>query len=133
MFVWKQDFELGLPTIDEQHKELLNIGNRIHELLKSHDEMDDDYDEILDVIDELKDYTVYHFNTEEELFIKYNYPEYEIHKKEHDDFIEYLNSVDFEEIDSDQKDFLKELLEKIVNWVFRHIITTDFKYKEFII
>ena len=67
------------------------------------------------MIEELKDYTVYHFNTEEELFIKYKYPEYDEHKKEHDDFIEYIESVNLENIDDNQKMFLKELLEKLFN------------------
>lgn len=70
MFLWKKEFELGISSIDDQHKRLLEIGNRINELLINHEEDDDNYDEIFTVIEELKDYTVYHFNTEEELFIK---------------------------------------------------------------
>ena len=69
MFLWKMEFELGISSIDDQHKRLLEIGNRINELLINHEEDDDNYDEIFTVIEELKDYTVYHFNTEEELFI----------------------------------------------------------------
>lgn len=42
----------------------------------------------------------------------------------------YLESVDLHNIDVNQKDFLKELLTKIVQWVFKHIITTDFMYKD---
>ena len=133
MFLWKKEFELGIESIDGQHRRLFEIGNRINELLKAHDDEDDDYYDILNVIYELKDYTVYHFRTEEELFLKYNYSEYESHKEEHDNFIEYLNLVDFEKINENQKAFLNELLGKIVNWVFKHIITTDFMYKDFLI
>ncbi len=96
MFLWKKEFELGIDSIDEQHKKLLEIGNRINDLLCSHDDGDDNYDEIYTVIEELKDYTVYHFKTEENLFIKYKYPEYSIHKKEHDDFIAYVESVNLD-------------------------------------
>lgn len=132
MFLWKKEFELGINSIDEQHKKLLDIGNRINELLKNHDE-NDDFDEILTVIEELKDYTVYHFNTEEELFLKYKYTDYEKHKKEHDEFIAYLDSINFQDVDKNQKEFLKDLLTKIVKWVFNHIITTDFMYKDYLI
>ncbi len=130
MFVWKEEFELGIESIDTQHKKLLEIGNVINELLINHGENDDNYDEIYDVIEALKNYTIYHFKNEEDLFIKYSYPEYEEHKKEHDAFIMYLESVDLHNIDVNQKDFLKELLTKIVQWVFKHIITTDFMYKD---
>lgn len=133
MFLWKKEFELGISSIDDQHKMLLEIGNRINDLLINHEEDDDNYDEIFTVIEELKDYTVYHFNTEEELFIKYKYPEYDEHKKEHDDFIAYIESVNLENIDDNQKMFLKELLGKIVQWVFKHIITTDFMYKDYLL
>ena len=133
MFLWKKEFELGISSIDDQHKRLLEIGNHINDLLINHEEDDDNYDEIFTVIEELKDYTLYHFNTEEELFIKYKYPEYDEHKKEHDDFIAYIESVNLENIDDNQKMFLKELLGKIVQWVFKHIITTDFMYKDYLL
>ena len=132
MFVWKKEFELGIKSIDLQHKKLLDIGNKIHELLKRYDEEGDVFDEINSVISELKDYTVYHFETEEALFLKYNYPDYESHKTEHDDFIQYLNSIDYSDIDEDQGDFIKELLAKIFNWIFNHIITTDFMYVDYL-
>ena len=133
MFVWKEEFELGIDSIDDQHKMLLEIGNRVNELLKEYVDGDDTYDEIVGVISELKDYTIYHFQTEESLLEKYNYPELAEHKKEHTDFVEYLNSIDFDSVDEDQSVFLKELLSKLVNWVFKHIITTDFLYKDYLI
>ena len=133
MFIWKKEFELGIKSIDEQHKCLLDLGNRINELLVNHDDDDDNYDEIYEVIEELRVYTVYHFNTEEELFLKYNYPEYHAHKKEHDDFVAFLRSVNPEDIDENQKGFLKKLLAQIVQWVFKHIITTDYMYKDYLL
>lgn len=130
MFLWKKEFETGINSIDEQHKKLLDIGNQINDLLIHHEEGDDNFSEIYTVIEELKEYTVYHFDTEEELFVKYKYPDYDAHKKEHDTFIEYIESVDLEHVDGNQKEFLKQLLEKIVQWVFKHIISTDFLYKD---
>jgi hemerythrin len=133
MFEWKESFELGIQSIDNQHKKLLEIGNVINDLLINHDDSDDNYDEIYEVLEALKNYTIYHFENEEALFLKYNYPEYELHKKEHDAFIAYIQSVNLQNVDEDQKQFLKELLSKVVQWVFKHIITTDFLYKDYLI
>lgn len=133
MFLWKKEFELGIQSIDEQHKKLLEIGNTISDLLSNHHEGDDNYDEIYQVIGELKDYTVYHFDAEEELLVQYQYGDYDKHKKEHDDFIAYLDSINFEDMDTEQTKFLKELLSKIIEWVFKHIISTDFMYKDYLI
>lgn len=133
MFIWKREFELLIPAIDNQHKRLFEIGNRIDELLVNHAEGDDNYDEIIEVIKSLEDYTIYHFKVEEDLFVKYNYTEYVKHKKEHDGFIEYLHTFDLDSIHENQGEFLNDLLGKIVNWVFNHIITTDYLYKDFLI
>ena len=132
MFVWKKEFELGIKSIDTQHQELLKIGNKIYILLESHDESNDFFNEIYKVIHELKEYTVYHFDTEEKYFLKYDYPEFESHKKEHDDFIAYLDAVDYDSIDENQGEFLKNLLSKIFNWVFNHIVTTDYMYVDYL-
>ena len=133
MFEWKKEFELGIETIDNQHKKLLEIGNRISDLLATHDEESDDYDDIIEVIEELKDYTVYHFQNEEKYFIEFKYPDYANHKKEHDAFIAYIGSVDLRKIDENQEKFMKDLLKKVINWVFNHIITTDYLYKDYLI
>ncbi len=129
MFVWKKEFELGIPTIDQQHKTLLDIGNRISSLIQEHEEGDDNYEDIFNVVEELKSYTIYHFDTEEELLVKHDYPDYDNHKKEHDDFINYIESVDLAAVDDAQKQFLTELLEKLIKWVFNHILNTDYLYK----
>ncbi len=133
MFVWRKELELGITSIDNQHKKLLEIGNRINDMLVVHGDGDDDYNEIMEVIAELKDYTIYHFKTEEDLFIKYNYSECNHHKKEHDGFIEYINSINFNSTEDNQIIFLTELLKKIMNWVFHHVITSDYMYKDFLI
>ena len=133
MFLWKKELELGIPSIDEQHKKLLEIGNRINDLILDHREGNDNYDEITDVIRELKDYTVYHFQNEQVLLEKYHYPDYDGHKKEHDDFIAYLNGIDINEVEDDQIGFLKALLAKLIKWIFNHIISTDFLYRDFLL
>lgn len=133
MFSWKEEFELNIDSIDSQHKELLHIGNRVYLLLEQYQEGEDNYDEIINVINELKDYTRYHFKTEEDLFIKYHYPDYEKHKKEHESFIRYINSININSYKEKQKLFLKELMKIIVNWVFHHIITSDYMYKDYLI
>lgn len=132
MFVWKKEFELGIRSIDEQHKELLNIGNRVYHLL--HEE-EVDYEHLRDdfetLIGELRDYTKYHFRTEEDLFLKYQYTGIVEHIQEHRVFIDYLDEIDIG--DSIERSDLENLLNKLVNWVFNHIITTDYLYKEFLI
>lgn len=132
MFIWKEEFDLGIEKIDNEHKKLFEIGNRVNELTKSFYEGDDNFDQIVVVINELSDYAVYHFKNEEVLMEKHNYPNLEEHREEHEKFVFELNEIDFEKIDDNQEEFLKKLLEKIVGWIFNHILKEDHKYKNHI-
>lgn len=133
MFQWKKEFDLGIPSIDMQHKKLFEIGNRIYDLLTLRSDDSNDFDEINSVIIELKEYVKLHFKTEEELLLKYNYPDIEEHMKEHADFTEYLDTLVIDDMNCQQKQFLKNLFNRLANWVFFHIITTDFLYKDYLI
>lgn len=132
MFIWKDDFSVKIPLIDEQHKRLFEIGNSINVLLKEYDGQDS-FDEIMSQLDNLSNYTKYHFEQEEKLMSHYGYEDLDEHKKEHRDFIAYLEGLDSNDIDHDQKETLLNLIKFITSWVFKHIMNTDFKYSDFIV
>ena len=129
-----------LPLVDmdfmnETHFEDVDLINELHQSIVTYakDSSNENFEILKLQYKNWQNHTINHFKTEEDLFIKYKYPEYSIHKKEHDDFIAYVESVNLLNIDDNQKQFLKELLGKIVQWVFKHIITTDFMYKDYLI
>lgn len=107
------------------------MTNQIHELLKNH-YGNDSYDEIVSLINELKDYTIYHFETEENLLKKYDYKDLKEHIVEHTSFIDYLNALDLYTIDDKQEQALKDLLLFVTKWILKHITNTDFKYSLYI-
>ncbi|QOR35286.1 hemerythrin family protein [Clostridium sp. 'deep sea'] len=130
MFEWKNEYSVGVDVIDQQHQKLFEIGRKIHKLLVTYSGQDS-FNTISNLIGELSNYTAYHFQTEEELFNKYNYPDTESHIKEHQYFIDYLNSLNLGVIDDNQKDAIMDLLKFISKWIFRHINSTDFQYRDF--
>ncbi|NFU41601.1 bacteriohemerythrin, partial [Clostridium sporogenes] len=75
---------------------------------------------------------VYHFSYEEDVMRKYEYNDLENHKIEHEAFIKKISSINEEEIDEKQKNFLMDLLAFIVNWIENHILKSDLKYKEYL-
>lgn len=131
MFEWKQEFCIGIKEIDIQHERLFEIGNNIHNLFSQSKESDV-FDEMLEEIEELKNYTVYHFSTEEKLFEKYGYSESKSHIKEHHAFIDYLNSMNIFELDENQEKTIADILKFIAKWIFKHINNTDTKYVDFL-
>ncbi|BDR68101.1 hemerythrin [Clostridium tetani] len=129
MFNWKEDFSCDIASIDTQHKKLFELANELYNLLSLKDEYDR-YDDILNTLSELQKYTVYHFGYEEDLMKSVNYPNFECHKKQHDNFVKKVTNIDKAYIDENQKEVLRDLLLFIVDWIEGHILKIDMQYKE---
>jgi hemerythrin len=124
MFKWKQDYVLGVGVIDEQHKKLFEIGERAYQLLKDKFRTDK-YDEIVSILAELKDYTIFHFETEEEYMMSIGYKKFLSHKVYHNDFMETINSANLGSIDKNQDEYIMELLGFVAKWIDEHILQQD--------
>lgn len=121
---WSENFSVNIEVIDNQHKELFDILDSCYELLlKNHD--DDKYDKTIAILEQLKDYTIYHFKTEEEFMRKNGYSKFLSHKFAHDSFIDQINCFDIYSIDIDQKQYINNILDVVSNWIKMHILETD--------
>lgn len=130
MLKWKDEYAIGVEEIDQQHQRLFEIGNEIYELLENY-LLPDKYDKIVKIVLELKDYTKYHFESEEKYMISIKYPGYLRQKVDHDDFIKEIESIDFSAIDEDQEGYVKKLLNFIFEWILDHILKSDMGIKNF--
>ena len=74
-FEWSQDYYIGIPEIDTQHKRFLSL---IKSLFNEKDSLQE-----LKILDEIYNYSVFHFISEEKLMEIYNYPELEEQKDKH--------------------------------------------------
>jgi hemerythrin len=128
---WNGKYKVGIEIIDEQHKQLFNILDRCFEVLFKRKDKDN-YDDIIQILEELKDYAVYHFSTEENFMQKNNYTKFLSHKFAHDSFIEKINSFDPYNIDKDQDKAVKEIFEFVSMWIKNHIIDIDMNIPKYI-
>lgn len=124
MLTWKDEYSIGIELIDTQHKHLFEIGNSAYELLNS-DFCVDKYDRIVQVIEDLSQYTKFHFKSEEDYMLGIKYRQYFSQKVEHDDFIEKINAIKLDQIDINQKKYIEDLLAFIFNWIVEHILKKD--------
>jgi len=124
MIRWKDEFLTGIEVIDSQHKVLFDMADRCYKLLKD-EFITDKYNKIVELLDDLKEYTVFHFRTEEEYMLSIGYKKFLSHKVEHDVFIDKVNKVDFNQIEVDQNQYIKGILEFIVEWIVQHILQKD--------
>lgn len=124
MFEMKDEYKVGIPEIDDQHTKLFAIGERAYNLLKDEYALDK-YDRIMEIIDELRNYTAIHFKYEEEYMKSINYKGLFTQKVEHDAFIKKINEVDLNKVDENQDEAIMEILTFIANWLTGHILGKD--------
>jgi len=125
---WDQNISLNNDFIDNQHKELFKIVNK----LVANCNVNYDYKIIQNIIYELFEYTNNHFKEEERLLEERNYPHLEIHITEHAGFIKKLNDINVKLNKSKDKKTAKELLVFVKNWLLEHTSKYDLDYKNYI-
>lgn len=126
MLQWKEEYEVGVAEIDEQHQKLIDIANRVYELMRNELALDK-YDQIVEILQELKEYTVYHFHFEEGLMQKAKYKKRFSHKLLHQEFLARVEAVDLSAVDEEQDAYLVRIMDFIANWLIEHIVGEDKK------
>lgn len=124
MYEMKDEFYTGIEVIDNQHKRLFEIADKIYLLLKDEFSIDK-YDKIVALIEELKEYTIYHFKTEEEYMESINYKRMFTQKIDHNNFVKKLDEIDLKDIDENQNESILDLLEFVNGWLVGHILEKD--------
>ncbi len=120
---WETKFETGINRIDEQHKQLVAIMNKLHENII----IQKDGSLVNDLLMDLKIYTIDHFTTEEKMLKKYNYPAEKEHIEEHQKFI---NKVSENLFDVSSANLAKgyRLVEFLKDWITDHVLMHDMEY-----
>lgn len=126
MVAWSDAFSVGSNLIDSQHKGLVVMTNELFKGCERHDGTVS----FMKAIQSAVSYAKTHFATEERFMQKTNYPEYTVHKKEHEDFVQVvLKQVKkFEEGTCAPIDFALFLRD----WLLNHIAVSDKKYSPFL-
>ena len=124
MFKMKEKYKTGISQIDSEHEKLFDIGEKAYQLLIDKYDMDK-YDKIVGVIEELREYTIYHFNAEEEYMESINYKRLFTQKIDHSNFIKKLDEVNFDKIDDNQDEAIMVVLNFLNEWLINHILEKD--------
>ncbi|AGX41585.1 bacteriohemerythrin [Clostridium saccharobutylicum] len=124
MYNMKEEYKIGLDHIDKQHEKLFELANKAYMLLKDEFAVDK-YDKIVEIINELKEYTIFHFKSEEEYMESINYKGLFSQKLQHEKFINVLQELDFKQIDENQDESLIKVLDFLNDWLSDHILISD--------
>lgn len=125
-FAFTDKYRTGIAIVDEEHQELFHIIRRANELITA-ELLHDKYDEIMSVLDELRNYTIKHFSDEEEYMDSINYMGLFAQKKAHQMFVDRLNDINLDDLDDNQQQYLIELVDFLLMWLVNHILKMDKK------
>lgn len=115
-----EQFSLKIPHVDEQHKHLVELVNRMYRAVAAGEERST----LEQILEELIDYTVYHFRTEEELFIRYHYPGFQLHKRQHDELTRQVS--EFQNQFAEGSATLSfEVMDFLHQWLVNHMAGSD--------
>lgn len=125
---WDGSLAVGIPLIDEQHKELMS---RLNATSKAIAEGEGER-EIQRTLGFLIDYTKYHFGAEEKVMEEASYPSLADHKRRHVEFIGILEQMEEEFREEGATKSLAESLHTLLyNWLAGHIGTVDLEFARF--
>ena len=126
MYEMKPEYYIGIDMIDEEHKQLFKYADEAYELL--HDEFTPDkYDKMDIILEKLRDYTVKHFDDEEQYMESIHYKKMFTQKVQHMEFVqkldEFIEHHSDEEIDQDEQ--IMGILKYLTDWLINHILYVD--------
>lgn len=123
-FVWKDEFNIGVETIDEEHKKLFKI---INNLLLFQDKEETHQVACREGIKFFKQHAVDHFADEEEYMLSIQYEDLEPHRRLHKGFRENtLPALERELEESNYSpDSLEHFLGVCAGWLIGHTLTED--------
>lgn len=125
---WNDSLSVKVQSIDEQHKQLVVLINRLRDSSVS----GKGNQELASILNELTNYTVNHFAHEEKIFAEYGYPETEEHIKAHTALVAQVGKLN-EDFAAGRAKLTGDLFQFLRNWLNGHIRGTDRRYTQFML
>jgi hemerythrin len=123
---WGEHLSVGVKVFDQEHRELVALVNKLNQAIKSGSAKKT----MEDILQSLVNYTKIHFKHEEDYMVLYDYPEYQKHKQEHEALTNQV--LDFlHRYQAGKATFSLELMNFLKDWLTKHILGSDKKYKDF--
>ena len=122
LITWKDEFSLGIESVDLEHREMIELINDLDSAMQQHATQDT----VVDTLGEIYARIAAHFALEEKIMRDAHYEAFAAHKQDHelllDELLDVIDSVD-EDGDYDRTALSRDL----DTWFSDHFRTHDAK------
>ncbi len=124
--MWKDKYRIGVELIDQQHKELFGRVSNFLQAVQGEGRWEEKLEQVKSTMEFMQNYVVEHFAAEEQFQREISFPEYETHKRVHDDFKATVNdyAARFAQAGYSQ-DLVQEFGAKLMTWLIMHVAAAD--------
>lgn len=123
--VWNEDYSIGIPSLDYEHRNLFSTISRLHQTLEEHKGQS----VIEECLGEIHARMSAHFALEEKIMQERKYPHYAEHKREHDALLDVITDAMLRYENDPLSEHARSLMEELTNWIVNHVLTTDKKMR----
>jgi len=117
---WKSEYSVGIQSMDDEHREMIELINATYEKLKS----DSDADQVEEYLGEILSTISMHFALEERIMKNAGYGEFQAHKDDHELLLDRLMDLMDQYFDDPIAGAI--MLEKsLSDWFAGHFSTFD--------
>lgn len=118
---WRKEFETGIPDVDHEHRELVDLINRLHEHMAS----GGDQVRVAEFLGEVFARIAAHFALEESIMRKHAYDEYAAHKAEHEYLLDEIRDIMDAQQDKPSSTYGDSLSSTVRDWFVNHFKSKD--------
>ncbi len=125
LIVWEQRLETGHAAIDDQHRSLVEILNRLHLAMKQ----GKGKPELEGILVFLQDYTVSHFAMEEGLMDRHGYSRAGQHRQQHAGLLAQVADL-VVRYQGGNGQLTLEIMNFLEDWLVAHIVAEDLPFAQ---
>ncbi len=117
---WKPEYSVGIQSMDDEHREMIELINATYEKLKSNS----DADQVEEYLGEILSTISMHFALEERIMRNAGYGEYQAHKDDHEILLDRLRDL-MDDYFDDPDAGANKLEQSLSDWFAGHFSTFD--------
>lgn len=124
LLVWRPEFEIGIASVDFEHRHMVDLINDLVRAL----ELSPEREKVEEFLGEIHAGISAHFALEEQIMRELRYDQYEDHKADHERLLDEIRDIMDEFDKSAGFDYRSALRARLAPWFTDHFKTKDARF-----